>query len=161
MAYQKYRNKSFSLRYEDLITKPTENLKKLFKYLALPYNANILSSFDEVKLKGQWGDPTGVKQYKSVSKEPLEKWRQILTNPIRKLWCQHYMLYIGEKNLSIIGYDLNYLLVELKNNKSNFRKVVSDLSRIIFGIFYCALDPRLLKHKLQILPDWKKVHWHK
>ena len=31
------------------------------------------------------GDPTGVQQYQVLSKEPLEKWKSVLTNPLQSV----------------------------------------------------------------------------
>ena len=75
------------------------------------------------------GDPTGVKRYNTLSTEPLEKWKRTLAGPERKRWCRHYLRWIGEEHLTLMGYNLEELLAELDSVPTRWNKFGSDLVR--------------------------------
>lgn len=160
-AYRSYADRSIAVRYEDVLLQPEVELHRLDEYLNLPYDPRQLTGFANVQLIGRLGDPTGVEQYERLSKEPLEKWKRVLTNPIRTLWCRRYLRWIGEERLGLMGYDLNVLLADLNNTPIGFRYMSSDLWNQAYGIAYCVLEPRINKHKLQALPAWHRVYAHR
>ena len=157
-AYKKYSNKVYAVRYEDLITTPENEWQKVFDYLELEFSPEILESFKRVQFNGQMGDSTGIKHYQSISRAPLEKWKHILSNPIRKTWCKRYLKWIGKEQLMTMGYDLEQLLSELERIPSDLKNLGSDFVRVSYGIAYCALELQVMKHKIQMTPDWYKVH---
>ncbi len=157
-VYKKHTDQVCPVRYEDLLESPEKEWRRVFAYLNLPFDKSVLSHFSEMKLKGQMGDPTGVKQYRTMSKEPFNKWKQVLRNPIRKAWCRRYLRWIGKERLAIMGYDLDSLIGELNAVPYSSQYIVTDLSRIIFGVVYSVLDLTAIKHKLQALPAWHRVH---
>jgi hypothetical protein len=160
-AYEKHASKVYAVRYEDLVVNTETEWRRLFNYLNLPFNPEMLSSFNNIKLKGRMGDPRGTKQYQSITEEPLEKWKLTLINPIRKAWCRRYLQWIGRQQLAVMGYDLDSLIAELEAVQSNLHLVGSDLLRISYGLAYCALEPHLMKHKIQTLPAWHRIHGHR
>ena len=82
--YQQYQNKICAVQYERLIANPEEELRPVFEYLEIPFLQNSASLFNKVTLKGDTGDQIGMKKYKTLSQEPLDKWKLILGNPMRK-----------------------------------------------------------------------------
>lgn len=148
-----------AVRYEDLISNPEPELRRIFDYLGIPFDSNSLETFSSVRLEGRMGDQVGTR-YQEVSHEPLHKWQRTLANPIRKAWCRRYLRWIGEERLLVMGYELNELLADLHAIPANLKRVPSDMARITFGIADCALEPRIIKHKLQALPRWRSIHAH-
>ena len=159
-TYEKFADKLCVLHYEDLVSHPETELQRLATHLNIEFEPELLSHFSSTHLKGQMGDKIGEKKYQSVSKEPLEKWKYTLSNPIRKAWCQRYLKWIGRERLALMKYDLDELLVELDAMPLTWNLINSDLIRIIYGIGYCTLEPQLIKHKLQVLPTWEQVYGH-
>lgn len=159
-AYLKYQDCAYAIQYENLIENQEEELPKLLSYLDLPADQSDLILSNPAELKGRWSNPANSKKYESISNQPLEKWKQTLANPIRKAWCRDYLKWIGEERLAVMGYSLNQILVELDSIPLTFHKIDSDIVRMTYGITHCALEPYLMKQKLQNLNDWKWIYTH-
>ena len=80
------------VRYEDLVTNPETHITNVFEYLDITPDIEVISKFTSVRLQGSKGDPIGVEVYKSISTEPLDKWKKSLANPYPKLWSLHYLI---------------------------------------------------------------------
>jgi len=125
-AYDSHRDSTIAVRYEDLVGDPAGTWPGIFAYLDLPYTDDLLTTFNEVRLEGSMGDPTGVGRYSTISAEPLEKWRSTLANPYRKRWCREYLRWIGAERLAVMGYDLEGLLEQLDEIGTSPRSLASD-----------------------------------
>ena len=156
-AYQASSNEVASICFESLLVNPEDELDKIFSYLDLDFDSNSIASFHELKLKGRTGDQVGVHEYQSISQEPLEKWKNGIVNPVRKLWCRHYLKGIGREKLEIMGYDLDDLLVQIDSLPLGVSLTLSDVGRIMYGSAYCLLDPDLTKRKLKEASSWRKI----
>ena len=137
-AYETSKAQVCALRYEDLVSQPEVELQRVFSYLDLSYDPQVVARFVNVEIKGEFVDPTGVKTYQKISREPIDKWAHIHSNPFRKQWCRRYLQWIGEGRLSIMGYDMDQLLCELDTVPLSSRYLVSDLIRE--GLARCGLD---------------------
>lgn len=126
-AYKNNKDAVFPIRYEDILRNPDDELKKLFNYLDVPFYPELLHHFNKIQLKGRLGDPKGIKQYHSISRVPLEKWKHTMGNPVRKMWCRRYLNTIGHKNILAIGYHPDMLLSELKSSPFSLRFIISDM----------------------------------
>jgi hypothetical protein len=85
-TYEIHEDRIHSVRYEAFITRPEETWTDVFRYLDLPFDSSVLSRFGDVDLAGRWGDHSGTRRYAGVSSEPLEGWKRVLNNPVRKAW---------------------------------------------------------------------------
>jgi hypothetical protein len=160
-TYHKHKKTAHAVKYENLISNPTEESQRMFDYLDLSWDASLLSQFNKVELRGRMrGDLFGTKQYRSISKEPLDKWKSILANPIRKTWCRRYLRWIGRERLSQMGYDFDTLRAELNAIPFNFRYVGSDAMRATLGIMHCVLEPMLVKDKLKKISALHRIYRH-
>ena len=157
-TFTQHQDTVHAVRYEDLSCNPETEWAAILKYLELDYNPDLLAQFSNVNLEGQLGDKTGVKQYKTVSDEPLEKWKSTFSNPLRKAWCRRYLNWIGQERLSIMGYDLSELLDELAAIPTIPRRILSDAALMSFGAAYCFFEPYATIDKLKTLPDWRNIH---
>jgi hypothetical protein len=161
-AYESYRERVCSVRYEDLLTNPEEEFRRVFDYLDLDFDSGVLSSFNGVRLDGRMsGDPTGSRLYSKIDTGPLEKWKKTLANPVRKAWCRRYLRWIGSERLAVMGYDLDALLEELESVPSTSRMLLSDLARLGYGLVYPWAEPAIVKDKLRLLPETWRVHIHR
>lgn len=147
------------INYEELIHNPEDTCRQLFNYLELPFAAHQVDKFTTVAIKGL-GDQAGIRNYRSISTEPLDKWKHSLSNPLRKTWCRHYLHWIGAERLKIIGYDLEELLAELDAIPTSLHMLGSDMLRMPYGVAYRALEPKVMLQKLRLLPDWHKINVH-
>ena len=131
-AYSRNQDISYSLRYEDFLLNQEDELKKIYQYLDLPSDLSFRLT-DVPELKGRWGNPPKAKKYKTLSKDPLNKWKATLSNPLRKAWCKKYLMWIGKDRLKIMSYELDELLDELTTIPTDFRSVHSDMIRMTYG----------------------------
>ncbi len=159
-AYQAHSRQVCALRYEDLVTAPETEWRRVFDYLELPFSPELLARFEQVNLVGAKQDPTGSRRYATISSEPLHKWQRSLSNPLRKAWCRMYLNWIGADRLAVMGYDLQALLDELRSAPAGLAYAGRDLIDFAYGCLYCALDLAILKDKLRYLPDWHHIHIH-
>lgn len=131
-AHESHREQSIAIRYEDLIGGKTEPWEGLATYLELDFSPDSLAEFPQVRLNGRHGDPTGTHLYSSVSREPLDKWRRSIRTPVRRLWCERYLRWLGPELLGAMGYDLDLLLADLRESPDRgpgTARDASDLTR--------------------------------
>lgn len=159
-AYQKCSDEIPAIRYEDLLANPVAEWKRVFAYLKLPFDPELISHFNNVQLTGRLGDQPGMTRYQTLSQEPLEKWKKILANPIRKAWCRRYLKWIGQDRLAVMGYNLNELQTELDAVPVSLRFMSSDIWWISYGSVYRIVEGRMLKHKLHALRSGNRVYIH-
>ena len=160
-TYERHEDKVHAVRYEALVSRPEETWTDVFRYLGLPFDDSILSRFAKVELAGRWGDLAGTRRYAGVSSEPLERWKRVLNNPVRKTWCRRYLRWIGRERLAVMGYDLDALTAELDALPASYRRVASDLGRGCWGLLRDVSEPHILRHKIQKLPEWNRIHVHR
>jgi hypothetical protein len=159
-AYQRHSTVAHAVRYEDLVASPTQELTRVLDYMGLPFDPAVLKDFSVVELQGGYKDPTGIKLYKQVSREPLGKWKQTLANPIRKTWCRRYLRWIGAERLRTMGYNLEALIAELDSIPTSPQQLGSDALRAGYGLVHSLLEPAIFGDKLRLLPDWRRIHRH-
>ena len=159
-AYRKHSSRVCAMHFEKLAASPIEEWTKVFEYLELSFDPATLQEFGRIDVQGM-GDNPGKKRYSQVSQEPLIKWKQSLSNPVRKAWSRRYLRWIGADRLATMGYDLDELLAELDYLPNSSRRLGSDLLHGGYGLIFLLLELRILKHKLQLLPSWHRIHTHR
>jgi hypothetical protein len=147
-AYQAHPEKVLTIQYEKFLVSPENELFRIAEYLELKLDPDVLKKFSQVSFKGKLVDPTGTKNYQVVDTAPLDKWRSVINNPLRKMWCRRYLLWLGEERLKVIGYDLNELLYDLDSTRMTLRYILSDGIRLlnlkvrarnILGAIWCRI----------------------
>ncbi|MBI3649232.1 MAG: sulfotransferase [Actinobacteria bacterium] len=131
-GYQAHADQAHAVRFEDLVADPLSSWPPLFEHLGLSFDEQLLSSFVHVDLGAQMGDPTGTARYRSLSTEPLDKWKQTLASPLRKRWAGRYLSWIGRERLGVMGYDLEELRRELDAIPSRPRRIGSDVAHAAY-----------------------------
>lgn len=154
-----------SIRYEDLVGEGADDglsaWRQIFAYLGLPFDPMVLSKFKEVKLAGRMGDATGINEYATISPIPINSWKNVLHNPLRKAWCRRYLRWLGEERLAIMGYDLKELLEELDAVPLQTRGLLSDGVRMGLGAGYCWLEPYLMRDKFALFAQGRRLYVHR
>lgn len=130
-AYQAHPEKVLTIQYEKFVMSPEKELFRIAEYLELKLDPDVLKKFSQVSFKGKLGDSNGTKNYQVVDTAPLDKWRSVINNPLRKMWCKRYLLWLGEERLKVIGYDLNELLYDLDSTRMTLRYILSDGIRLL------------------------------
>ena len=140
-----------TLRYEDLVMSPERELRRVLDFLDLPFNPDILSQFGNVRLAGTMGDPTGAQAYNTISADPLVKWHEAFSNPLRKWWARRYLRWLGEDRLHVMGYQMRDLLEELEAIPVKTHRMTADMVYMPLGTMYCLAEPYIVREKLRSL----------
>ncbi len=159
-AYRCHQDRVVAIQYERLVADAARTLEEVSDYLGVDFDPGAVTHFNDVAFKGRMGDPVGPRKYKTVSSEPIEKWRNILNNPLRKRWCRRYLHWLGRERLETMGYELEALLAELDSVPSTAHHLLGDLYRMPLGALYCALDLPVLKSKFVPRKPWHRVVGH-
>ena len=157
---EKYGDRVFALRYEDLVKFPEQEIRHILDFLDLSFNPDILSQFGNVRLAGTMGDPSGVHTYDTISIDPLVKWHDAFSNPLRKWWARRYLRWLGEDRLQVMGYQMHALLEELDAIPVSSRQVLADMIHMPLGTLYCLAEPYVVREKLRSLAKWTTVVAH-
>ena len=132
-VYQAAEVDKLALRYEDLTASPAEAAARIFDFLELDFRPEQLGEIDTIRFQGRMGDPTGVHNYRSISTEPLHKWKATLANPLRRAWARRYLEWLGPERLAVMGYDAQALREELAQMPFSLRQAGPDLIRMGYG----------------------------
>jgi len=135
------------VRYEDLLGDSNNQLAQVFDFLELPFDETLSERFASTRLPGRFGDQTGVHRYDTVSTEPLEKWKMVMANPIRRAWAKRYLKWIGQKNLATMGYESEHLIAELQSIPRSYRFLWSDSVRRVHGQLNAMFECDMLRMK--------------
>ena len=132
-TYMRNRSIAHAVRFEELVD-GGDAWAALMEYLGIEFDAEALRRFSEVELEGSMGDPTGVEQYGTLSREPEHKWRATLANPLRKAWCRRCLHLLGDERLAAMGYDAGRLVQELDSEPTTSASLASDLCRLVVDL---------------------------
>ena len=150
-AYEKNKDKVYSLRYEDLVTDVKSEISGLLEYLDLDPEDSVLKGELFSGLRGEMGDPTGVGLYSDVNVAGLEKWKSVLASPLRKRWCVKYIKKIGPAAWHSIGYDQDTMLRDISHLSLRLRITVRDLAHMPLGELYNIFMPHIILDKINKL----------
>ena len=145
--------RSIKIRYNDLVLNPDITLRKVFKYLDLEYEPNLIEKLSNNQLKGRMGDH-GINRYSGVSTKSLEKWKETLGTKYRRTYARKYLTSIGEEIHRTYGYDLQELLTELvrmkiKSNKYMFMDRLHVLSENMDRIINWPMQKKRIKERIK------------
>jgi hypothetical protein len=157
---ERHRERLCIIRYEDLVSRPDEELKRIFDYLEITQDLTTLQRFSELELNGRMGDPTGIRKFPTVSADSIVNWKASFQNPLRKMWARRYLKRLSEWQLEIMGYSSKTLQLELAAVPNSAASLASDLIWMPWGFAYSIAEPyfiyqklRALRHYPQVVPD--------
>lgn len=136
-----------AINFEDFIKNPETYTHDIFSYIGVDDIPDATHAFSEVNLDGRMGDPTGIRQYKKISTESLEKWKLVFNNPARRYWARKYLSSIKDKTLETMGYERNDLEKMLVESPLTTEKIGSDLLRMLYGRYYNRNNKKLWNYK--------------
>ena len=114
-GYELLKDKAYAICYEEYVTNPEKYTKEICNYLELEFDETMLNSFIIQNTKGRMGDPSGVKEYKSISISSLSKWKKTFDNTFRKNMIYKYIECMDSNVLEIQGYKKEEILNEIKS----------------------------------------------
>jgi len=135
-GYKKLKERSYVVQYEQLINNPEFYLKELMEYLDLNYTQEMLKNFSVQNTDGRMGDKSGVKDYSSITTVPLEKWKNVVNNPVRKWYLKKHIKQIDPQILSEQGYDKFVLIKEIDGLKvDGYFDSIYDFTSLLYAFF--------------------------
>lgn len=159
-VYAAHSEQVCAVQYETLVAGGSGEWKRLFDFLGLPFSTDLLEQFSQVDVTGRMGDPTGVKKYSAVDSGSVDRWKDQLSNPVRKFWCKRYLRWIGKEHLAVMGYDLDSLIHDLNATPTTMRWFWTDLIGLAYGVFHRWCEPKLFLDKLRRLRKRRAIHAH-
>jgi len=161
-AHRMYAHRSCSVRYEDLVSEPEAACRRIFEYLSLSFNRNVVDDFRRIRPLGSLGDPNAHRTGNdTIRTDSIVKWKNTLDNPLRKAWCSRYLKWIGKDRLSQMGYNFADLLAELARLPSGSRFLLSDAALMPYGILFPFLEPSLFSDKIKDLAARRRLFVHR
>ena len=149
MALSSHPDKIIPIQYEELLSSPEQSTTRLLQKLGLDDDTSLLQQFQDVTFSGRMGDPTGIKTYSSLSKEPLEKWKSTFNTPTRHYWASRYLKWLGPERLSVMGYDYAGLEAELDSIKLQMHGIGSDIVRMSYGFMERKFQLKMFRHLIR------------
>ncbi|AEI14062.1 sulfotransferase [Flexistipes sinusarabici DSM 4947] len=142
-GYELLKEKAYAIRYEEYVKNPEKHTKEICDYLEIEFTDTMLNTFSSQDTKGRMGDPTGVKKYKNISADSLDKWKNTFDNKYRKKIIYNYVSPIDTNVLEIQGYKKHEILEEIKslNVKNNF--ALKDRFDVVYSYLIRILKPNV------------------
>jgi len=116
-GFEMLKDSAIAVQYEELIENPESTLNRIMEYLDLKFEDSMLKDFVQQDLRGSFIDPTGVQQYSSLDKEPLNKWKKVLTSRLRKRLALKFLSKISSESLLVQGYSKSQIRQEIVQNE--------------------------------------------
>lgn len=145
-----YKDRILSIRYEDLIDSTDEYLKLIFKFINLSPGDADLKGSKKIMLSGKLGDKSEELENNISDRINPDKWRNTLSSPLRRIWSKRYLRWIGQENLSEMGYDYDSLLSKLKTTNLSFKNIISDAAAMIYGKLSVYFEFRFFSKKRKL-----------
>jgi hypothetical protein len=142
---ERHAERIHTVRYEDLIGENVGEWQRLTEFLGIEFEPATLERFADVRLEGTMGDTVGTRAYSRLAREPTEKWRRTIANPLRKLWARRYLEWIGDERLATMGYDGSRLRAELAAAETGLSHALADTSDALGSIARDALKVRMTR----------------
>jgi hypothetical protein len=139
-----------TVRYEDLIDGSEGEWRRLAEFIGIEFDPTSLARFPQVELDGAMGDPVGTRAYSRLEQGPTEKWRETISNPVRRLWAQRYLDWIGAERLEVMGYNHARLSAELGDTRMSFARAGTDASDALGSIARDALKAKLSRNSAPV-----------
>lgn len=108
------KDKSITVKYEDLVNDLDTEIKKILLYLDLPFDQlTHINSYNE--LGGRLGDKKTSK--KKIHQDSTEKWKSVLNTRFRKRFAKKYVDKLGKNTIENSGYVIDDIKGEIDSIK--------------------------------------------
>lgn len=126
-GYERLKDRSISIQYEDLIISPEAVISKICDYLQIEFHSDMIDDFTAVNFKGRMGDQTGSREYGTISTTPLIKWKKILNNQYRVLFSKYYIKLLGDNTLNYFKTSVDATMDEIETLDIRWKGSFNDL----------------------------------
>src|SRR3989304_316293 len=145
-----YPDKSYHVKYEDLVMQPESVFKEICSYLGIPYSNQMLDYGKRRNSEWKFGDAFGVHNASRPTLNSLDKWKKGFTTPQERLIAISYLRALGPELIKKMGY--NYSEIEssidvpsekVEGNLISWATIMSDI-----GGFSKTKEVRNVVHRI-------------
>ena len=134
-----------TVRYEDLVTRQGETLEQVCDHLDLKPGELDVSP---PTLDGVVGDPSQAR-YDSISSASLDKWKTVLSNPLRKQRARAYLDWLGAERLDKMGYVYDDLIQSINAVPVTSEYICGDTLSLVKGFLWSFGEYEIYKEKIR------------
>ena len=116
-AQTKYKNQILTLRYEDLVTNPNDQIGNLCKFLGISFEKEMLNYGNLLKEKWRYGDQGTVYQKIQPDSSYAENWHKNIDNPQTWRVIYDYVKFLGKATFNDMGYVYDEVMDALQKCK--------------------------------------------
>jgi hypothetical protein len=149
-GYLRHRDKALALHYQDLVTAPETTVRQVCAYLGLEFREGMIADFQRTTFSGSMGDPTGVHTYRSISTEPMQKWRAVLNNPVRRGYARRLVAGYSAETQQLFRIDPVTLQAGFAQQRGSLKGLWRDLAWVVIT----AVARRFGLHA--VLGQWRR-----
>jgi hypothetical protein len=133
-TYTRHAACAVSIRYEDLVTRPDEEILRILRYLGVSLDDGLVNRFSALPMKNlKFWDPQSAARMQ-VTSASVATWKRTMANPLRKIWCRRYIDWLGAELLAVMGYEHDKLLADLATIPLSTRHLGSDILLAARGV---------------------------
>jgi hypothetical protein len=88
------------------------------------------------------GDPR-LHEATGLNRENADKWKSVISTPLRREWCRRYLRWLGPQRLSAMGYEPDRLLDELAALPARDGNLGADVCDALSSLTRAAVKARL------------------
>lgn len=151
-GYQKYKERSFALNYNDLVQSPQTSLQAICKLLGLEYSESMISSWTTIQLPGSMGDQK-INTKTTLDTSSIGQWKRVLNTHLRRYYAIRYINYLGKDILDLFDCDITTLKADLANLPCTWNNTITDAIELITIIIGSFVSIKVLENQ------WKRGAW--
>ncbi len=151
---QYLQDRSFILKYENIVSNYAQTLQDLFQYLDLDAGFEASATLDDRGLKGRFGDKKGTYQYQKIEDTSIDKWKATFNDVVLKQFAKYVMGIISPQTLRQYGYDKNEVMRDLQSVRGKFsRNSLKSIQSLITSYFIKTYKLNLYRKRIR---NWSK-----
>jgi len=135
------------VRYEDLVARPEEMVRRATDFLELPPLASVALPENDSLKQARLGDKTGIHKFRGVSAAPAEEWKSAFGSPLRKFWAKRYLAFLGGESLKKMGYSTDEMLAAVRSVQTSLPQLASDVRTLRWRILRAFEQPPFYRTK--------------
>ncbi len=109
----------FYIKYEKIVSNPTENLIDLYQFLNIELPQTDLGNY---QVKSNFAnstaiDPKSVRKHEKPVDSYKDAWKKSIDTGLKKKWAIEYLDKLGKETVELFGYDFDAIKEDLEKHK--------------------------------------------
>lgn len=97
-------DKAIVVKYEELVTTPSETIDAVCRQLGLHFSDNMLNYGRRPAPRGAFGDPGGVDRHMGPTPDSVNSWQELSATPQARHFAHAYLHELGPELIAALGY---------------------------------------------------------